>query len=1364
MRNKVTGLLLLLTAGVCSAINAPPVISPGWGGCDYGWRRIGPSGLASTPLFWNYFINVPPLPPLNPSTGFIVDSPSFQKIFFNSLMQAPVSTGFDPATGKAALTPTFNVFGQPTQINVSIDQIQRAIAISFIDPFDGTRQMSNGNYTFVSEVWTFGGSPQILRGDPIATGSGEQVQNPSPDLAIEGPFPVVFQRYYASFLTFSGINGALGANWLHNYDVHLYLKNGYASILLADGTNVYFKQSGGGYQPVNPLNYPAQLISSSNGYRFLDSSVNLIYGFDNSGNLIRIENRNGNGVDVQPGPNGPLQVSDGLGRLLVFSYAGNNLASVKDGSGRVVQFTQTNGNLTKVTDSDGNSTLYTYSATNYFPGLLSSLTSPRANKLLASVVYDANGRVVQQTDSRNHITSISYGTNSATVKNPVGNTLTDQYQGENTLSAAVDGLGNTTSYTRDSLNRITAITDRNGNKTSMTYDPASGYIASTTDAEGNTTRYAYQSQSQGGFTFYVLSKVTYPDNSSESFTYDANGNVLTFTDRIASTSKYSYNSKGQVLTGTNAAGGVTTYIYANDGTLTSVKSASGNTTSYAYDPQFRVQQITEGDGSTRMLSYDNRGNLIKTVDELGQTTTSTFDGDGNLATSTDPLGGQTTNAYDSQDNLTQVTNAAGAATVYTYNDANLLASVANGGGQPRNIQYDAAGRVTSVKGSNGKGISYTYDKEGGVASVADQLNRTVKFTRNKNGLISRITTPGGANLDVTRDALGRVTTSKDAMGATTSYRYDADGRLTAITAPGAITASFAYDALGSLKQITDPNGSAWVFANDSQGRPVTAADPLGNSISYQYDQRDLLAGETDPLGSSTITRDAAARPIQRAFSDGTMIAATRDGKGRITAANNVALSYDALDRITQSNNLAVTYAGGRIASVTYEPGQTVTYTYSAGGLTIADWAGGTVTIAYNDAGQIVSVTRSNGVVTQYTYDADGRMSGITEAGGGSSLASIAIKRDANGRITSTNQNVPQANDPAPGVLQLGYDAAEQVSGSTYDGLGRLNSDALRSYTWDLASRLISYSGADGSASASYDDAGLRVSWMGGDGTARNYVWNYATELPTVATVQSGGADLRYYVYTPDGSLLYSIEAADNTRHFYHFDQSGSTLFLTDDGGNITDTYAITPYGESVSHNGNMDNPFTWLGQFGAMQEGNTSLFYLRARYYDSATARFLSRDPLRSNDPREINPYQYAAGNPITSDDATGLVVNNRAAFQVIRNPFLYNYPCYYDSRFYSPGYRIISDPLHGMVIFNDGEGSQPFTPWTSGSNRLPDLTRTGFRAGDSRDKAPLFDARLGISNYQLGLSGIGAPGGSGNIGLRLLEQSLSGSASRGRD
>jgi RHS repeat-associated protein len=152
--------------------------------------------------------------------------------------------------------------------------------------------------------------------------------------------------------------------------------------------------------------------------------------------------------------------------------------------------------------------------------------------------------------------------------------------------------------------------------------------------------------------------------------------------------------------------------------------------------------------------------------------------------------------------------------------------------------------------------------------------------------------------------------------------------------------------------------------------------------------------------------------------------------------------------------------------------------------------------------------------------------------------------------------------------------------------------------------------------------------------------NYATGLPTVATVQSGGADLRYYVYTPSGSLLFSVDAASGVHRYYSFDNTGSTTMLTDDSGSITDAYGISPYGEVVTAgpNNSTDNPFTWQGQLGLMQEPGTGLYYARFRYYDSATARFLSRDPLFSPAPREIDPYQYARGNPLENVDASGLL------------------------------------------------------------------------------------------------------------------------------
>ena len=64
-----------------------------------------------------------------------------------------------------------------------------------------------------------------------------------------------------------------------------------------------------------------------------------------------------------------------------------------------------------------------------------------------------------------------------------------------------------------------------------------------------------------------------------------------------------------------------------------------------------------------------------------------------------------------------------------------------------------------------------------------------------------------------------------------------------------------------------------------------------------------------------------------------------------------------------------------------------------------------------------------------------------------------------------------------------------------------------------------------------------------------------------------------------------------------------------------------------------------VGEQGVRQEGESGLYQMRARYYDSRTARFLSRDPvwLDLEDPKAINPYQYAGQNPLSFIDPSGL-------------------------------------------------------------------------------------------------------------------------------
>jgi RHS repeat-associated protein len=104
-------------------------------------------------------------------------------------------------------------------------------------------------------------------------------------------------------------------------------------------------------------------------------------------------------------------------------------------------------------------------------------------------------------------------------------------------------------------------------------------------------------------------------------------------------------------------------------------------------------------------------------------------------------------------------------------------------------------------------------------------------------------------------------------------------------------------------------------------------------------------------------------------------------------------------------------------------------------------------------------------------------------------------------------------------------------------------------------------------------------------------------------------------------------------HFYHFDQLGNTLALTNGAGKVSTAYAYLPFGAVAKKTGIVANPFTYVGAFGVMDEGN-GLFFMKNRYYDATTGRFIQKDPIGMAG--GINLYRYAANNPVDWIDPEG--------------------------------------------------------------------------------------------------------------------------------
>ncbi len=124
-----------------------------------------------------------------------------------------------------------------------------------------------------------------------------------------------------------------------------------------------------------------------------------------------------------------------------------------------------------------------------------------------------------------------------------------------------------------------------------------------------------------------------------------------------------------------------------------------------------------------------------------------------------------------------------------------------------------------------------------------------------------------------------------------------------------------------------------------------------------------------------------------------------------------------------------------------------------------------------------------------------------------------------------------------------------------------------------------------------------------------------------------------YVYGLD---LISATDGAGMQTYYLYDGLGSTTDLTDGSGNSTAGYGYDVFGAIHSQSGASANPWLFTGE---QRDSDSSMYYLRARYYDPSIGRFLGQDPVSGLVlfPSTQNPYTYALSNPANVVDPAGL-------------------------------------------------------------------------------------------------------------------------------
>jgi RHS repeat-associated protein len=102
--------------------------------------------------------------------------------------------------------------------------------------------------------------------------------------------------------------------------------------------------------------------------------------------------------------------------------------------------------------------------------------------------------------------------------------------------------------------------------------------------------------------------------------------------------------------------------------------------------------------------------------------------------------------------------------------------------------------------------------------------------------------------------------------------------------------------------------------------------------------------------------------------------------------------------------------------------------------------------------------------------------------------------------------------------------------------------------------------------------------------------------------------------------------------YYHADGLGSVTSLSNAAGAIAQTYTFDSFGKQTASSGSMTNPFRYTAR---EFDTETSLYYYRARYYDSTAGRFISEDPIGLLG--GVNFYGYVGNDPADWVDIFGL-------------------------------------------------------------------------------------------------------------------------------
>ena len=852
------------------------------------------------------------------------------------------------------------------------------------------------------------------------------------------------------------------------------------------------------------------------------------------------------------------------------------------------------GNLTSRTDYNGNTTTFAYDRLSrqteiHMPDL-------DGQSVVVTKTYydeaDPAANLHTETDPEGTTTTTTYTYNGRYLRdtrvNAANDTYTWTYDDNGNLSSETDEEGIATSYTYDKQERRIEI-HRAGIRMALnTYDSA-GNITAVTDARGNTIETDYDQ-------WHRPWQITQPGNITVTANLDAGGNKTYEKDGNNHERTWTYDARGLLLSYTDAESATTAYAYDLNGNNETVTFANTAVTRTTYDAEDRELTVTEAFGSAlartrQVVSRDNNGNPLTVRDFNTNVTTYTYnplnlvatitDADDKTAektyyrtglvhTGTDRRDNTTTYDYDTLGRVTLVTDALTKTVATTYDGVGNVLTVTDKRGIVTENAYDDFYRLTETKRANTRLVTNEYDDAGNLTAVIDAENNRTEHTYNERNLKTATTFADTTTNAFTYDGNGNLLTATDEANQTTTYTYDNENRQQTVTFAGETT-ELAYDLMGNKTEEIKPDGNrrTWAYTLLGQLEQVVDDPDTGNlTTRFEYDANGNLRHQYD------------CRNIHVEYTYDTLNRKTAHIQHK--AGGNLTVSFDAYD--AEGNLTQMTDAMGRVFTYTYDVlnRQTDSSAPDLGGSMFQTLAVTTVYDANNNVTSItetktdetgasftdqtvntfdnfdrMATTTQRGLLTSYGYDNNGNRTSVTTPAGTTAYTYNSRNRLATATADGTTTYTYYADGKKDTVTypngtraDYNYTAADRIETITHSRVGDNSVISSYAYVYDAngnrSEQVEVQNGATETTTYAYDDLDRLTEFTvaGVDTTVTAYTYEGYNRKTETVTVNGTVTKDRAYTYDDSDWLTVIDDTTDTGNPFtiaYTYDNNGNTL-------------------------------------------------------------------------------------------------------------------------------------------------------------------------------------------------------------------------------